>query len=187
VPDAAAVAAAVLAPGTTVVGSLELSPLKSTVKVIRINTSTCLVSTIRFRMKNVSNSDVKVGLIVPGLSITDDLGEPLLTANPRLMLISGVSPLTAEPREGWTNWLAANSGGLTTISPGQTVDAQLAPGSGTDWRYLVCTADPSSEQFRSYRPATFSLTGTIGVSDLDGNAQVRSFSFSEAPLQVVAR
>lgn len=185
--DANAGAAPAAAPGATVVGSLELVPLKSTVKVIRVKQSTCLVSNIRFRMKNVSNSDIRVGLIVPTLSVTDDLGESLLTRNSKLLLVSGITALATEPREGWTNWISANSGGLTTVSPGQTVDAQVGPANSADWRYLVCFDDPSSEQFRSYRPASFSLTGTIGVADLDGNAQVRSFSFSEAPLQVIAR
>ena len=67
------------APNTTVIGALELTPIESVTKVSHAGKSTCLTSTIRFRMKNASNSDVKVGLIMSGLAVTDDLGEPLLS------------------------------------------------------------------------------------------------------------
>ena len=104
-----------------------------------------------------------------------------------MLRISGITPLTVVPREGWVNWLAANFSQLTTLSAGQTVDAQIAPAKPSARRTLVCVPDPSMEQFRSYRPSKFSMTGSIGMTDLDGNAQVRSFSFSDVPLQVVAR
>lgn len=185
-PDAGALAAPAPASQTTVVGSLELAPLKSTVKIMRFNnTATCLVSNIRFRLKNVSNSDVKVGLIVPGLLVSDDIGGPLLGESANVLRIGGITPVATVPAEGWATWGGANAGSLTAVSPGQTVDVQIAP--IADLRYAVCTEDPSSEYFRSYRPTSFSLAGAIVVADLDGNAQARSFSFSEVPLQAVAR
>lgn len=185
-PPAPVAAEAPPAVPVTVVGPLELSPLKSNARVTRIGGSTCVASTIRFRVKNASSSDVRVALLMPGLSGTDDFGESLL-GRIDLIKVSGVTALAAEPREGWANWISSNSAGFATLSPGQVVDAQMTPADVDDWRYLVCTKDPSSEHFRTYRPASYSLTGTIAVADLDGNSQVRSFSFSDVPLQVIAR
>ena len=72
---------------------------------------------------------------------------------------------------------------MTTLSPGQTVEAQIAPYNPTDYRSVVCTADATSEMMKTYRPTNYSLSGSIGIVDLDGNAQVRSFSLLDVPLQ----
>jgi hypothetical protein len=171
----------------TTVGPLEISPLKSGMRATRVNTATCLVPAVRFRVKNASASDVKVALLLPGLALTDDFGESLIPASMNLIKVSGITGIASEPREGWVNWMGSNSQTLTTLSPNQTVDAQITSTDPNNWRTLLCKADPASELFRTYRPPTFSLTATIGVADLDGNATVRSFSFSDAPLQVQAR
>ena len=172
---------------TTTVGPLELSPAASMLKLVRVNTSTCAAATLHIKMKNASAADVNVALLLAGFSAIDNTGESLLPSNTSLLRTTGVTPVETMPREGLAKWVAANAGSLTTLSPGQVVDVQLAPGNMNDWRYLVCTVDPNADQFHDYRPTTYSMTGTLAVADANGNTQVRPFSISDVPLQVVAK
>ena len=154
---------------------------------MRVNTSTCVSSTVHIRMKNAGAADANVALLLSGFSAIDNTGEPILSAQPSMLRTTGVTPVDTMPREGLAKWAAANAAGLTTLSPGQVVDVQIAPGNTNDWRYLVCTVDANGDQFHSYRPTSYSMTGTLAVTDANGNAQVRPFSISDVPLQVVAK
>ena len=180
-------APATTTPAAVTVGPLELSPVASILKLIRVNTSTCAAATVHIRMKNASAADVKVVLVLAGLSAIDDTGESVLNGQPSMLRVTGVTPVETMPREGMAKWMAANAGSLTTLSPGQVVDAQIAPANTGDWRYLVCNVDANGDQFHSYRPTNYSITGTLAVADADGNAQVRPFTISAVPLQVVAK
>jgi hypothetical protein len=172
-------------PHVEVAGPLEIMAVKAIARASRINTSTCIGANLRLRIKNASSSDVKVAMLLPDFSATDDLGQSLL-ADARFVKTSGVTGFATAPRQGWVIFLGENSANLTTLSPGQTVEAQLAPSNPADWRALVCTADPASQMMKTYRPTSYSLAGSLGVVDLDGNAQVRSFSLLDVPLQATA-
>jgi hypothetical protein len=187
-PAAAAPAAAEAnKPQVTVVGALELTPVKAVAFASRINTSTCIGATVRLRIKNTSSSDVKVALLLPGISAVDDLGQSILASDVRFLKTSGVTSFTQAPGNGWMIYLGENAANLSALSPGQTVEVQLAPSNPADWRALVCTVDPTSQIMKTYRPTSYSLSGSFGVVDLDGNAQVRSFSLLDVPLQATAR
>jgi hypothetical protein len=168
-------------PPVEVVGPLELSAVKAAVRVLRINQSTCLASTLRLRVKNASSSDVKVALLLTDIGATDDLGQNLL-GDPRRIRVSGVTGFATAPRNGWVNFLGESAQNLTALSPAQTVEVQIAPDVPGDWRAIACTLDANSDMMKTYRPKTYSLSGSIGVVDIDGNGQVRSFSLLDVPL-----
>jgi hypothetical protein len=183
-PTAAPAAEEAKKPQVEVVGPLEVQAAKATVKLSRINASTCIGANLRLRIKNATSSDVKVALLLAGFGATDDLGQTLLATDLRFIKVSGTTSFGTPPRGGWVVFLGENAGNLTALSPGQTVEAQIAPSNPADYRAVVCTADATSEMMRTYRPTTYSLSGSIGIVDLDGNAQVRSFSLLDVPLQV---
>jgi hypothetical protein len=138
-------------------------------------------------VKNASTSDVKAALLLTGFSATDDTGEQLFIPRVDWLNATGLTSFAIEPREGWAAYLGTNNSGLTTLSPNQAVDVQITPKNPADQRLLPCTTDATSEFLRSYRPTTLSFGAQLGVVDLDGNSQIRTFSFSDVPLQASAR
>jgi hypothetical protein len=182
-PAAAPAVEAAPKPQVEVVGPLEVSAVKATARASRINASTCIGANLRLRMKNASSSDVKVALLLPDFGATDDLGLTLLASDRRYVKVSGATFFGSAPRNGWVIFLGENAGNLTTLSPGQTVEVQMAPSNPADWRALSCTVDPTSDMMKTYRPTSYSLSGSLGIVDIDGNAQVRSFSLLDVPLQ----
>jgi hypothetical protein len=170
-------------PQVEVVGPLEVSAVKSTARASRINTSTCIGANLRLRIKNASSSDVRVALLLPNFAATDDLGQALLATEAAYTKASGATFFGTAPANGWVNHLEENVSNLTALSPGQTVEIQIAPTNPADWRALVCTVDETATMMKTYRPTSYSLSGSIGVVDIDGNAQMRSFSLLDVPLQ----
>ena len=184
---AAPAAAEAAKPPVVVAGPLELTAVKATAVASRVSASTCIGATLRLRVKNASSSDVKVALLLPDFSATDDLGQSLIAANTYYIKTGGVISYSQAPKQGWVIFLGENAANMSALSPGQTVEVQLAPNNPADWRALVCTVDPTSQIMKTYRPTSYSLSGSLGVVDLDGNAQVRSFSLLDVPLQATAR
>jgi hypothetical protein len=181
-PEAQPAAAAPPAADVQKIGPLELTPLKPNVKTVRIQNSTCLNGLLRMRVKNASESDVKAALLLPQLSATDDLGERLL-GRADMLNATGLTTYASDPQGGWAAFLATNSANLTTLGPNQTIDVQITSGNPGDWRTLSCTEDAAQEFMRSYRPSSISWGAQLAVVDLDGNAIVRPFSFSDVPLK----
>ncbi len=163
---------------TVQAGVLELTPKPIALRYERgrnfNNGETCILGNLRFHIVNAGASDVRVYLAGKVLRITDDLGLPILE-DPEIM---GLSVFT-----GHLNDLArVDKSQMTVLSPNQPLEVQVNKS-----RKGRCNEDRDGEIYRSHRPLSATVTGSLIVVDANGQGELRPFSFSDVPVQVRAQ
>jgi len=156
------------------VGSLELTPSPSNLVLVKSGTEVRLVSTLRFKIENKSSSDVEIILLKRTLTATDDYGEDLLVFHTNIG-ISGVGYSDGSDKSVFTS----DKKRFVSLSAGQHVEVQISS--------VVAIRDPTDEFYRTHRPTSFVLSGTIAVCTIDNKNDLKPFSFSNVPLRVTAR
>ena len=82
----------------------------------------------------------------------------------------------------WNNTSTSSASRITLLAPGQSVSVQLTRGKHTG--SIHCRQDPSGDFRRSYRPSSVTLTTNLGVIDISGNAELRTLSLFDIPVDV---
>ena len=145
----------------------------------------CIEPLIRLRATNIGSSDLRLALVAEGLSATDDLGISVLASDRHQNVYPTVVGIT---RVGTLNdWTTASTSGTSRImllAPGQSVGVELTPSEHKP-KSMHCQQDPSGDFRRSYRPQTVTLTATLGVVDISGNGELRTFSLFDIPVDLV--
>lgn len=143
----------------------------------------CLEPVVRLRATNIGTSDLRLALIGEGLTATDDLGIMVLQgfARPRVMP-SVVGITRVDSLDDWNTASTTGSTRVTLLAPGQSVGVQLTR--ATHASSIHCRQDPSGDFRRSYRPTSVTLTAMIGIIDISGNAELRTLSLFDIPVDV---
>lgn len=164
------------------VGVLELVPSKAMVTLFRQAEYTCYKSVIRFKVKNTSAADVRV-ILFAGLEATDDFGNSLYhgAGNERKNIKGSGIPVEEIPADGFTKYVEAHKSSMPIISPKQFIEVQLVT---LNENYWSCQVDKEGEIFKTLKPKTYNISGTIGILDAEGKPEPRGFSFSEVPLEL---
>ena len=148
-------------------------------------TQVCIEPLIRLRATNVSSSDLRLALVTEGLSATDDLGTTVLRSQANQNVFASVIGVTRiKNLAEWTSASASGASQVTLLAPGQSVSVGLTP---SPWRGQSshCQEDKTGDFRRSYRPQTVTLTATLGMIDISGNAELRTFSLFDIPADLV--
>lgn len=162
---------------TIQVGPLELTPSKANLNLSKDHDSTIIKTTIRFKIRNTSASDVKIILFRESIEATDDLGVSLFRG--REIKSGGI--VMSERRQGdFNKAFQDEKGSFVTLSPKQVFEVQLMPTG------IWGINDKDNEFIKSHRPKTLTFSATLGIISLDNTNDIRAFSFSDLPLQVSA-
>jgi hypothetical protein len=157
-------------------GPLEISPGKAFLKLWLNGSSTMADATVRFKIRNTSDSDVKVIMFQYSLSATDSLGYAVLSPD-HLYYTTTSGVMFSDLRSSqWGEVFEREKSKFVTLSPKQSIQVELKDARSAG----------NSDFFRAHRPETTSFSATLAVVDVGGTATNRSFSFDEMPLTVVA-
>lgn len=159
------------------VGPLEITPSKANLVLGKDRDNTTLNTTLRFKIKNTSASDVKIILFKNSIEATDALGTHLFADH----RIRSGGVMMSEKRQGdFNKAFQDEKGKLVTLSPKQIFEVQLLPSD------RIWVADKDNEFIKSHRPKTLTFSANIGILSLDNTTDIRGFSFSDLPLQISA-
>jgi hypothetical protein len=158
------------------IGQLEMTPSRSTLVISKANDDVILYPMIRFKIKNVSASDVKVILFRHSLQATDDLGSYLFN---NTYMSSGGLLLSDKGMNDFNKAFDDERGKFITLSPRQIFECQLVQ---KDWPNRI--NDKNGDFLNTHRPKTITISGTIGVMAINNSSEIRAFSFSDVPVQV---
>jgi hypothetical protein len=162
-------------------GALELTPVKAIARVSRQRNQTCIDAVVSFRVHNTGPADMRVTLFTAGLAAVDALGVDLF-GRADFLRTTGIVD-SKMPQAQWMRFLNESKSQMSVISPGQTINVQIQPANAHGKR---CIEDRNGDFLSSHRPASYTLSGSLGVSDLTDKSEVRGFSFSDVPLDVIA-
>ena len=172
-------ASAATATKTVKAGVLELTPTRTAMRLQSARNRTCILATPRFQVKNTGSSDLRIALLLPTITAVDDLGINLF-GDLRGVRVSGLS--AAGKPEDWRKIASTEKSRITVLSPGQTVTVLLQG----EQRGIPCHEDANGDFKRTHRPATYTLSASLGLLDLSDNTEIRSFSFADVPLETIA-
>lgn len=165
------------------VGKLEVSATKATVRVVKDRDSACVSPTIRLQIKNVSATDLRIGLLIAALEARDNFGNPLFTdGGPK---ISGISELNDRYSKISTKSLLDVADSMSILSPDQFVDIQFTTSDSTN--NMRCVKDLNAEFPKTYKPTSYTISGSLGTVDANGKAEIRGFSLVDQPLDLIAK
>lgn len=170
-----------------VAGPIEITPINATVVMHRSKKGRDLVgilSTIKFSIKNTSSSDIKVILITTSLEGFDNLNQKLFKDH-SMMASSGVK-LSSLNIKNNDQVFINDKWSFVSLSPGQKVQAYIFP-LKDGWGYSVNVEDPSGDFYKTHRPQTMTFNGAIGIMNVDGSSDIRTFSLSDIPVSLTLR
>ncbi len=166
-------------------GPLQFRPSAPVLRIIRSFDSTCVMTAFHVAVKNVSSSDIRVALLGAALSAVDDLGFDLFTHQANYFggieeQVSGILVLAGRADQ-WANTVNENKSQFSTLSPQQSFIIQIQKANDS----MTCVQDKNQDFLKTHRPQAVTITGALSVINLDGNTDVRSFSFSDLPTKLV--
>ena len=165
------------------IGSVEITPSRIVLRQVLNRNYVCLEPVVRLRAMNIGTADLRLALISEGLSATDDLGITLLQGDARNRLAPAVVGVTQiDSLNEWNNVSSSGTSRVTLLAPGQAVSIQLTRGKQAG--SIHCRQDPSGDFRRSYRPSSVTFTANLGVIDISNNAELRTLSLFDIPVDL---
>lgn len=159
------------------IGTLELSPSNSIVKLKKDGKRLFVNPTIRFKIKNTSASDMKVILFKRSINVTDNTGQSLFND---YRITSGGILMSNRDRNDFGTTFDEEKSKFVILSPQQLFEVQLR---NSDKWYMD---DKDGDVSKTYRPISFCLGAAIGIMNIDESTEIRAFSFTDVPVQVFA-
>ncbi len=165
------------------VGPVEITPARIVMRQAVNRNLVCLEPVVRLRATNIGTADLRLAIIGEGLTATDDLGIMVLQGLARQRVMPSVVGITrVDSLNDWTTASTTGSTRVTLLAPGQSVSVQLTRAAQPS--SIHCRQDPSGDFRRSHRPTSVTLTATIGIIDISGNAELRTLSLFDIPVDV---
>ncbi len=146
-----------------------------------------LASTVsRLTLTNRGSADLRVTVFPSAFSLLDPLGIELYKTNRRQnssneMIVSGVQACYNDESDWRSDCLQDPWG--TVINPEQSIEVFVH--SGSSGGLIMLDKDGAGKA--SYRPENGIFTGALAIASLDGKTDIRDFSFSNVPLNVVTK
>lgn len=157
------------------IGTLELTPSNSIVKLEKDGKRLYVNPTIRFKIKNASASDIKVILFKRSIDVTDNTGQSLFSG---YNITSGGILMSDRERYDFGTTFDEDKSRFVILSPQQLFEVQLK---NSDRWYMD---DKDGDVSKTYRPASFCISAAIGIMNIDESTEIRAFSFTDVPIQV---
>lgn len=163
-------------------GPLEITPIGATLLLKHDGYRLFLHPVIRFRIKNISPSDIKIILFASTIGATEPGGQKLFPDSYNYYRGYGIMVSNQQP-DTLDKAFTDEKGKFVTLAPQQVLEAQLTVNDDSVRRI----DDKQNELFRTFRPKEITFAATIGIINLDETTEKRAFSFSQLPLRVTTR
>lgn len=163
-------------------GPLEITPIGATLLLKHDGHRLFLHPVIRFRIKNISPSDIKIILFASTIGATEPSGQKLFPDYYVYYRGYGIMLSKQEP-DKLDKAFTEEKGKFVTLAPQQAFEVQIT----IEDREVRRIDDKQNELFRSFRPKEITFAATIGIINLDETTEKRAFSFSHLPIRVTTR
>jgi hypothetical protein len=164
------------------VGPLEIIPAKTVVRVNKDYDKTCLGTVIRFKVRNTSAGDVKLAMFTYSIGAIDELGVNLFPKDShylRYLKTTGINLLETESSK-WGTAYVTSKASYVLMGSKQVIEVQLI----AENQSIHCIQDKDNEFRKTYKPKNMTFGASLSIVDAQESETVRSFSFSEAPIQI---
>lgn len=166
-----------------VAGPLELKPINSSIVIEKVRArnppAVFINTTFKFVIKNRSSSDIRIILISKNIDAYDNLNQKVFK-DPNSLQSSGLPLSTIGDNK---EIFIKDKDKFVSLSPGQQIQVFV----GSKDRGGVIVEDLSGDFYKTHRPSSITFNGSIGVLNVDGSSDVRTFSFADVPVSISNR
>lgn len=164
---------------SVVAGPVEITPGNATLFLEMNGSKLELSPSFNFVLKNRSSSDIKLMLIAEQINAYDNFNQQLFQI--KLMKSTG-APMSYN--DGIEEIFSDEKNDFVTLSPNQQI--QIFVNRNTSYGGIRIE-DKSKELYKTYRPTSACFNGAVGIINLDGTTELRTFSLMGMPLSVMTR
>ena len=164
-----------------VAGPLELTPINAEIVIKSNRHRVTFHPTIKFSLKNRSSSDIQIILIASKTDAFDNLNQKLFFESQNAISASGIS---ISYQKELKNVFVDDKSNFVTLSPSQQTQIYIY----SNPRIRPAEIEDRTGDFlKTHRPTTLTFNAAVGVINLDGSSEIRTFSFSDVPASVSVR